>query len=1002
MLRLETFGGLALSGGAESSKTPRRRLALLALLAATGERGLSRDKLQAYLWPESAPDNARHALEQLLYATRRQLGDDVFSTTNPVTLNAAAVESDLAAFQRAMDRGALEEAVACYRGPFLDGFFLSDAPEFERWADAERARLAQLCMRGLDALARRDAERDPAAALEWWRRLVGMDPYATGPTLGLMDALATTGDRAGALEAARAHRTLVENELGAAPSPEVAAFAEDLRTGRFTPVRRGVRDAVPLERRAGAGPTSDVGAEAPAPSAAPPGFAEPATPTPLLRRGRARRVVAGAVALGLVVAAGWAVAHSRSGSPAASGATGASRVVIAPFHIGSDDSALAYLRDGMVDLLSAELTGEGGPTAVDARTALSAWSRRARSGGSGTDLESLRHVAHDLGAGLAVTGEVVPIGRSGLALSGALLDMSDGRVRARATVRGERDSLAGLVDRLAASLLALHAGEGEPRLAALTSASLPALRAYLAGRAAYRRGENVDAIRWYARALERDSTFALAGLELASATGWVFNWTVVAPGDTIPREYGVSLGANGVWQAEFQDEWARARRIAWRGRARLGERDQAYLRALLGARFPEASSAAEHLADWESAVRAAPDRADAWYRLGVVLLYQGRSLGIESSLDQAAAAFSHALALDPGFIWPTAGLLEIAGLRADTGAVRRLGAAYLAADSVGQTADYVRWRVAAATDDSAALRAIRGRFPSFGTQTLDRIQWTSQVEGVAVEDGDRALALLVSRAGERFEREIALFNADFSALNRGRPVAALRLTDAKLDVDQDPGLYDHYCLIRALYADGDTAAGAEAAARISRVAAQKPRRGGAEGAPAFLVWDLEQWQFWRGDTAGMARALDLMRTAKRRDEGKAARAWLPLLEAMAAVAREDNAAGSLVDRADSVMRGGCCDLPHYGDIIVARLHERLGDRVGALRAIRREEWYYPPEFLTTSLREEGRLAALTGDREGAIRAYRHFLALRAGAEASRRADVERVRAELKRLERTPG
>lgn len=515
----------------------------------------------------------------------------------------------------------------------------------------------------------------------------------------------------------------------------------------------------------------------------------------------------------------------------------------------------------------------------------------------------------------------------------------------------------------------------------------------------------MDAIRWYARALEGDSTFALAGLELASATGWVFNWTVSPPGDTIPREYGVSLGSNGVWQAEFQDEWARARRIAWRGRARLGDRDQAYLRALLGARFPEASSAAEHLADWESAVRAAPDRADAWYRLGVVLLYQGGSLGIESALDQAAAAFSHALALDPGFIWPTAGLLEIAGLRGDTGAVRRLGAAYLAADSVGQAADCVRWRVAAAAGDSAALRAIRGRFQSFGTQTLDRIQWTSQVEGVAMEDGDRALALLVARAGERFERAIALFNAGFSALNRGRPAEALRLTDVKLDVDQDPESYDHFRLMRALYADGDTAAGAEAAARIGREADRELRRGGAQTPSGVLlgrIWDLAQWRFWRGDTQGMARALDLMRAARPRGEASARRVWLRLLEAMTAVAGRDTAAATLVDRADSVMLGGCCDLPHYGDIIVARLHERLGDRVGALRAIRREEWYYPPEYLATTLREEGRLAALTGDREGAIRAYRHFLALRAGAEASRRADVDRVRAELQRLERTPG
>ncbi len=82
--RLATFGGLSLAADVEPLRTTqRRRLALLALLAVAGERGLSRDKLQAYLWPESRADQARHALEQLLYFLRRQLGDDAFLGTNP-------------------------------------------------------------------------------------------------------------------------------------------------------------------------------------------------------------------------------------------------------------------------------------------------------------------------------------------------------------------------------------------------------------------------------------------------------------------------------------------------------------------------------------------------------------------------------------------------------------------------------------------------------------------------------------------------------------------------------------------------------------------------------------------------------------------------------------------------------------------------------------------------------------------------------------------------------
>src|SRR6188472_3438789 len=72
MLRLNTFGGLTLTRGTEDltgAATQRRRLALLVLLAVAGPVGMSRDKLLAYLWPESDVERARHVLNQLLYAS---------------------------------------------------------------------------------------------------------------------------------------------------------------------------------------------------------------------------------------------------------------------------------------------------------------------------------------------------------------------------------------------------------------------------------------------------------------------------------------------------------------------------------------------------------------------------------------------------------------------------------------------------------------------------------------------------------------------------------------------------------------------------------------------------------------------------------------------------------------------------------------------------------------------------------------------------------------------
>ena len=236
MFRLQTFGGLALTDPAGSPlPVQRRRLALLALLAAAGEAGLRRDKLIARLWSESPADNARHALEQLLYSIRRQFPPDgPFDGVDPVRLDPELVESDIQEFERALRRGALSEGVALYRGPFLDGFYLSDAG-FEEWAEAERQRLAGAYSEALHRLAREaGAERHHTEAIAWWTRLEALDPLSERSALGLARALAAAGDSATALRRARVYAERVQDELGVSPTPEHAAFMQQVRTGGET------------------------------------------------------------------------------------------------------------------------------------------------------------------------------------------------------------------------------------------------------------------------------------------------------------------------------------------------------------------------------------------------------------------------------------------------------------------------------------------------------------------------------------------------------------------------------------------------------------------------------------------------------------------------------------------------------------------------------------------------------------------------------------------------
>ncbi len=236
MFRFRTLGGAAVeseTGPLGGAAAQRKSLALLALLALAGDRGISRDKLLAYLWPDTDPDRAGHRLTQALYALRRDLQvGALFLGSTELRLNSELMGSDVADFGTARRAGQLDRAVALYGGPFLDGFFLSGAPEFERWVENQRAGLARDYAEALETLAAEAVARgDLRQAAEWWRRLADHDPLSSRVTVHLMSALAAAGSRADAIERARAYQELIWRELDAAPNPAVLALAQQLKRG---------------------------------------------------------------------------------------------------------------------------------------------------------------------------------------------------------------------------------------------------------------------------------------------------------------------------------------------------------------------------------------------------------------------------------------------------------------------------------------------------------------------------------------------------------------------------------------------------------------------------------------------------------------------------------------------------------------------------------------------------------------------------------------------------
>jgi len=89
-----------------------------------------------------------------------------------------------------------------------------------------------------------------------------------------------------------------------------------------------------------------------------------------------------------------------------------------------------------------------------------------------------------------------------------------------------------------------------------------------------------------------------------------------------------------------------------------------------------------------------------------------------------------------------------------------------------------------------------------------------------------------------------------------------------------------------------------------------------------------------------------------------------------------------------------------GNWLVAYLYGRLGSPDRALLAIRRRLYIstYPwPAGMAETSRMEGRWAVATGDRAGAVQAYRRYLMWRADPAPEKLAQRDSVRVELSRL-----
>lgn len=261
-LQLRLLGSPTITLGGDTSLTerlPGKAQAILFYLAVSG-RPQSRPVLAGLLWGDLPEAAARANLRRALVDLRQRVGDYLqidrqtvgFSGEAQVWTDAVELSPEIDETSSPGNAERLQKAVGLYRGEFLAGFYIRDAPDFESWVAAERERLRGLVVQGLTLLTDHHLNQgELAQGIAAIRRVLALEPWREEAHRQLMRLLARNGQRGAALAQFESCRQILDEELGVEPEPETVALYEGIREGRIgredgAQESRGERPSTPL------------------------------------------------------------------------------------------------------------------------------------------------------------------------------------------------------------------------------------------------------------------------------------------------------------------------------------------------------------------------------------------------------------------------------------------------------------------------------------------------------------------------------------------------------------------------------------------------------------------------------------------------------------------------------------------------------------------------------------------------------------------------------------
>lgn len=420
-------------------------------------------------------------------------------------------------------------------------------------------------------------------------------------------------------------------------------------------------------------------------------------------------------------------------------------VAVMPFHVVGDDVEL--WREGLVDLLGTALDATGQFHSSDPRAVINRFNRLAGDPDELPEPEIAAQVAGQLGASRVILGSLIKTGPDAVRLSADIYSVRWLRKEASAVVLGAEDQITSLVEQLTIELLR-NAWQGEAvpevRMSALTTASIPALRAYLEGEQAFRHSQFTEAQDALSRAIQHDSTFAAAHFRLAHAYGWSF----------------------GLESIDLPAHLAAAERHS-RG---LPARDSLLIRAW---KLADVDGSPEAIPLFQNLTARYPDDLEAWHGLADALFHLGAQAG--QPISAAQEALERTLELDPSFAPALIHLIELTYQQDDSIRGRQWTERYLALDS---TTDYAHaFRMLTALQFGSPRDSARA-IAALDTASADLMNWT--LGRMRVVAGTLPLYEMVAlkAADQRFpddERRMAFWSLGLRYLRHGQVDIAVDL-----------------------------------------------------------------------------------------------------------------------------------------------------------------------------------------------------------------------------------